>query len=93
MEGKKLADLAHVVIDNQGEPGDALVQISTSGIKAGPLSTVAGAMILNAMLVEAASALSTDDAPPPVYISANMPGAKEHNAGLIEQYRPRNPHL
>ena len=29
----------------------------------------------------------------PIYISANMPGAMEHNAGLVARYRTRNPHL
>jgi len=30
---------------------------------------------------------------PPVYVSANMPGAAAHNAALIAKYRSRNPHL
>jgi uncharacterized phosphosugar-binding protein len=53
IDGKRLADHADIVIDNGGVPGDALVEVHSSGLKAGPLSTVAGAFILNAILVEA----------------------------------------
>ncbi len=91
--GKKLADVADIVLDNHGVPGDALVEIGESGIHVGPLSTVAGAYILNAILSEVACRIHQNGAVPPVYISANMPNAKEHNAALTEQYRTRNPHL
>jgi uncharacterized phosphosugar-binding protein len=87
--GVKLAEVADVVIDNHGVPGDALVAVGESGLKTGALSTVAGAFILNALLTEAALRLDGAD----VYISANMPGAAAHNAALVEKYRPRNPHL
>ncbi len=91
--GKKLADVADIVLDNQGVPGDALVAIGDTGLKVGPLSTLAGAFILNAVLTEVAWRLHEQGIPPPVYISANMPGSKEHNLQLVEQFRARNPHL
>jgi len=60
----------------------------------GPLSTIAGAFILNAILTEAVCRMvASSDAMPPVYVSANMPGAAQHNARLIQRYRARNPHL
>ncbi len=90
--GKKLADIADVVLDNQGVPGDALVEVS-EGVRVGPLSTVAGAFLLNAVLAEATARLAQRGVPLPVYISANMPGAHEHNAALLAKYRTRNPHL
>jgi uncharacterized phosphosugar-binding protein len=92
IDGKRLADYADIVIDNGGIPGDALVEVHASGLKAGPLSTVAGAFILNAILVEAIHRLGQTETPP-VYISANMPGAAEHNSTMIARYRSRNPHL
>ena len=91
--GQKLGDIADIVIDNQGPPGDALVEIGTTGLKTGPFSTSGGAFILNAVLTEAAYHLTAQGQRPPVYISANMPGAVEHNAALVEKYRARNPHL
>jgi uncharacterized phosphosugar-binding protein len=54
---------------------------------------VAGAFILNAVLTEAVWRINAKGVTPPIYISANMPGANEHNVSLIEQYRTRNPHL
>jgi uncharacterized phosphosugar-binding protein len=90
--GKKLADVADVVLDNQGVPGDALVNVG-GGLRVGPLSTIAGAFLLNAVLTEAAVRLTARGIQPPVYISANMPGAREHNAALFAKYRTRNPHL
>ena len=90
--GKKLGDLADVVIDNQGPPGDALVPVQGQ-LRTGPGSTVTGAFILNAILAETVLRLVALGIEPPVYISSNMPGAEEHNERLVARYRPRNPHL
>jgi uncharacterized phosphosugar-binding protein len=91
--GKKLNDVADIVVDNHGVPGDALVEIGDTGLKTGPLSTIAGAFILNAILTETTWRLAANGHTPPVFISANMPGSAVHNAGLIAKYRSRNPHL
>jgi len=91
--GKKLADIADIVLDNHGVAGDALVQLENTELRVGPLSTIAGAFILNAVLTEAVWRINAKGVMPPIYISANMPGASEHNVALIEQYRTRNPHL
>jgi len=89
---KILADLADIVLDNGAPPGDAVVDIEGSDLKVGPVSTVIGATLLNALMVEVAQRLSTTDHTP-IYLSANMAGAAEINRQLIERYRPRNPHL
>ncbi|MFO1037572.1 MAG: SIS domain-containing protein [Geminicoccaceae bacterium] len=86
--GRKLADVADLVIDNQGPPGDALVQAGV--VRTGPASTVTGAFILNAILCEVVELLGADA---PVWISSNMPGATEHNRRLLDRYKPRSPHL
>lgn len=91
--GRKVGDIADIIIDNQGPPGDALVEIGATGLKTGPFSTIGGAFILNAILTEAAFRLAAQGQRPPVYVSANMPGAAEHNAALVQEYRARNPHL
>lgn len=87
-----LAGLAEIVLDNGLPPGDALIEIRDSSLSAGAGSTVIGAALLNAIFSEVADRLAADGRPP-VYRSANMPGAKEFNAGLIEKYRSRNRHL
>jgi len=94
--GYKLTEVADVIIDNGGVPGDAVVPIQTENdvIYSGPTSTVVGAFILNALLVETAARISAHThRAPPVYISANMPGATAHNQALIDHMRPKNPHL
>lgn len=91
--GVKLADIADIVIDNRGVPGDALVAVGASGLRTGPASTITGAFILNAVLTEVAFRLESDGGVPPIYISANMPDAAAHNAALVARFRTRNPHL
>lgn len=92
--GIRLSDVANVTIDNGGLPGDALVDVRDTGIRVGPSSTVVGAFILNSLLTEVIVRLAQGDiAQLPVFISANMPGAAEHNRRILERYRGRNPHL
>lgn len=90
--GQTLIDLADIVIDNGIPPGDAIVELPGTGVKTGPASTVVGAAIINAIFVQAASELA-EDGRPPIYLSANMPGAEENNRSLVERYRKANRHL
>lgn len=91
--GQRLYEVADIVLDNQGPPGDALVEVGSSGLRTGPMSTVVGAFLLNAVLTEAVFLLEAGGEDLPVFISSNMPGAPEHNARLLERFRLRNPHL
>ena len=68
------------------------MSVPGSELKVGPVSTAVGVTILNAIFAEVAARLAAEgDAP--IYLSANMPGAKEINRKLVEKFRPRNPHL
>jgi uncharacterized phosphosugar-binding protein len=87
-----LAATADIVIDNGLPPGDALVNLPGTDLRAGPGSTVIGAALLHALFAEAAARLAADG-PPPLFLSANMPGAAENNRDLVERYGPLNPHL
>lgn len=89
----RLADIADIVLDNGAPPGDATLNVPGSELKVGPVSTSIGAALINAIFVEVAARLQMSGADAPIYLSANMPGAKEVNAKLIARYRPRNPHL
>jgi uncharacterized phosphosugar-binding protein len=51
--GKRLAEVADIVIDNGTPPGDALVELELTGLRSSPASTIAGAYILNSVLTEA----------------------------------------
>lgn len=89
---RRLADLADIVFDNGLPPGDAVIDLPESDLKVGPVSTAIGVTVLNAVFAEVAGQLAkSGDAP--VYLSANMPGAKDINQRLVRKYRPRNPHL
>jgi uncharacterized phosphosugar-binding protein len=91
--GAGLLEVADYVIDNHVPPGDALIPFEQDAFRAGSASTVAGAFIWNALVAETVAILERDGADVPVYISSNMPGAKEHNRALVERYRGRVRHL
>ena len=88
----RLADLADIVLDNGAPPGDAVIDVPGSDLKVGPVSTALGVAIINAILAGVAARLSSQGNAP-IYLSANMPGARENNEQLVARYRPRNPHL
>jgi uncharacterized phosphosugar-binding protein len=91
--GKRLDEVADIAIDNGGEPGDAVTPIEGMDWRAGPSSTVIGALIWNSLVVETASRLRAAGEEPPVFASFNVPGAAEHNAGLLRKWRRDNRHL
>lgn len=87
--GARLFEVADLTLDNLGDAGDAAVELDGHGLKVGPTSTVVGAALLNAIFVEAVGLLAAKGVEPPVYISSNMPGAADHNRGLVERFRGR----
>ena len=91
--GETLAQVADLVIDNHVPPGDAVVAFYGDEMRAASVSTVAGAFIWNALVAETVGQLEAAGAEAPVYISSNMPGAKEHNLELTRRYRQRVRHL
>lgn len=85
--GKKLLDLADIIIDNCGVFGDAILEIEKLPSKTGPTSTVIGALIVNMILAEVVEKLLNKGLEPPVFISANVEGGDAHDRALIEKYR------
>jgi uncharacterized phosphosugar-binding protein len=55
--GKKLADVADVVLDNHAPPGDCVLELDGLEWRTGPVSTVTGAMIINMLRCETAERL------------------------------------
>ena len=76
----RLHELADIVVDNGGRVGDAAIDIDGLGTRVGPTSTVTGAAILNAMVVEAAAILVARGTAPDIYTSANVDGGDAANA-------------
>ena len=87
--GKRLFEVADLVIDNGAPRGDAVVQLPGFAQAVAPVSTVLGAAILNAIVAEACALLLERGIQPPVFISANLEGGDEHNARLMSRYRGR----
>jgi uncharacterized phosphosugar-binding protein len=91
--GESLAEVAHVVIDNHVPPGDAVVPFYDDAVRAASVSTVCGAFVWNALVAEVVSILEREGIRAPVYVSSNMPGAKDANEELVRRYRTRVRHL
>lgn len=87
--GKRLYEVVDVVIDNGGFPGDAVLEVTGLKARIGPTSTVVGAAILNALIVEAIQRLQAKGFEPPVFLSSHLDGAEQHNAQVIQRYRER----
>jgi uncharacterized phosphosugar-binding protein len=87
--GKKLVDLCDVTIDNGAPYGDACVAIAGSPQKTGPLSSLTGIAIVNALVCEVVTRLVARGVTPPVFMSANLDGGDAHNARLLAENRDR----
>jgi len=84
-----LFEIANLVIDNLGEPGDAIIEVPGLAQRVGPTSTVVGTAIINAIVVEAVHFLWKWGIAPPVFVSSHLPGAMETNMKLVQKYRGR----
>ena len=87
--GRKLHEVADVVLDNMGVLGDASVRIAGTDITVGPTSTVLGATILNAVMARVAQLMSESSQRFDYFKSSNVAGGDEENAKLIEKYSSR----
>ena len=87
--GKKLYELADLVLDNGGLPGDAAIDAPGFAYKVGPTSTMTGALLLNLLSMEIIENLISMGVTPPTYVSQNADGGAEHNEALAKKYRHR----
>jgi len=87
--GKRLFEVADIVIDNCGEPGDGALAYPGLPVKVGPTSLIAGAFIINSLLCQVVDRFLAHGLVPPIYLSANLPGGEEHNRKVEAQYRGR----
>ncbi|MEV0291902.1 SIS domain-containing protein [Kribbella sp. NPDC050820] len=70
--GQRLFEVADVVIDNCGEPGDALIDVEGSPERTGATSTLVGALLAQALTVEIVTQLTTHGQSPNVLRSLNV---------------------
>jgi uncharacterized phosphosugar-binding protein len=90
--GKRLAEIADVVIDNRAPFGDTTLELD-GGFGVGAVSSITAAFIAQLLTVGAAERIARQGGVPPLYISANIPGGDEHNHALEESYGERIKHL
>ncbi|MCY4172360.1 MAG: SIS domain-containing protein [Bacteroidetes bacterium] len=94
--GKKLIDIADIVIDNQCPPGDCIIELEGLEWRTGPLSTVTGGMLMNMLRVSVAEKLLQLGHPPVLLPSHQFIGntsAEEQLEFFYDSYRKSLSHL
>lgn len=86
--GKRLSEIADVVIDNKAPYGDTTLKVSGGG-GVGAVSSITAAYIGQLLTIEVVQYLARSGKKPPIYISANIPGGDEHNNALVAEYAGR----
>jgi uncharacterized phosphosugar-binding protein len=94
--GKKLIDVADVVLDNQCPAGDCVVELEGLEWRTGPASTVTGAMLINMLRCEVAERLLARGIKPVLLPSHQFVGnqsAADQLERFYEAYRKSLAHL
>jgi uncharacterized phosphosugar-binding protein len=86
--GKRLSEVADIVIDNLAPYGDASLELA-GGIGVGAVSSITAAFIAQLITIGVAETMQARGKTPPVYLSANIPGGHEHNSVLEDVYGDR----
>jgi len=84
--GKKLYELADVVIDNCGVPGDAI--LTREGVEAPfcATSTLTGVYIIQALIAEVVELLAAAGKDVPILMSGNLDKSAEYNKKMFQRY-------
>ena len=90
-KGGRLHEFVDIAIDCKVPYGDACMEVGD--VKMGGLSTYAACFILNTCLINGAKIALSEGVKPPVYISGNVEGGREHNITLENLYMGRVKHL
>ena len=90
-KGGKLHENVDIAIDCKVPYGDACMDVGE--LKMGGLSTYAACFILNTCLINGAKLALQEGAKPPIYISGNVEGGREHNITLENLFMGRVKHL
>ncbi|NHA67882.1 SIS domain-containing protein [Phycicoccus sp. CMS6Z-2] len=86
--GRRLSEIADVVIDNTAPYGDATLT-ALGDVTVGAVSSITSAYIAQLLTVLASARLVERGQEAPLYVSANVPGGDDHNRALEERYGDR----
>ena len=90
-KGGKLHNYVDIAIDCKVPYGDACIPVGE--VTMGGLSTATNCFILNSCLIEGAKLALAAGVKPPIYISGNVEGGREHNVVLENLYLGKVKHL
>ncbi|GID28188.1 UPF0309 protein [Paractinoplanes brasiliensis] len=86
--GRKLGEIADVVLDNGAPYGDATIPLPGGGA-VGAVSSITAALPAQQIVAEVVERLLAAGITPPVHLSDNVPGGKDHNAEIEARYAGR----
>jgi uncharacterized phosphosugar-binding protein len=87
--GKRLYELADIVIDNCSPVGDAVVVVPGTRARNGPLSTIPGGTILHALSCKICDLILGLGLTPPAYVSANDDDTEEYGEKIVKSFKER----
>jgi Uncharacterized protein containing SIS (Sugar ISomerase) phosphosugar binding domain len=87
--GLRLCDLGDIVIDNCILGSDASIEIPETGQRIAAVSTIAGAYIIQRIVISTVNKYLIKGETPPIFMSANVEGGYEHNKALLDKYKHR----
>ncbi|MEG1706156.1 MAG: SIS domain-containing protein [Clostridia bacterium] len=86
--GKRLFELADVLIDNHTPDGDGAI-VTEGNNQIGAVSTIACSYIAQRLVIEIVASYEADGLEPAIYKSANTLGGDEHNKDIFQEYQKR----
>ncbi len=87
--GKRLFEIADIVIDNCGPYGDAAIELQAINTKVCSVSSISNMFIAQSLTAETIRLILAKGEIPPVFISLNVDGADEHNEKIKARYEGR----
>lgn len=90
-KGGRLHEHVDIAIDCKVPYGDACMDVGE--VKMGGLSTYTACFILNSCLINGAKLALSEGYNPPVYLSGNVEGGRDHNVVLENAFMGRVKHL
>ena len=89
--GGCLHEHVDIALDCKVPYGDACIEVGE--VKMGGLSTATGCFLLNSCLINGSKLALAEGVKPPVYLSGNIEGGRDHNIVLENMYLGRVKHL